>query len=91
MLTFGNSWFCFCCCIAEPYGLYVRLLLLTCVPFSQAWRDLSQKGKSRAGDTRRAMTPGQGAEAKEREVMLKRIAKLAKQQGSFHLACKKYT
>ena len=38
-----------------------------------------------------AMTPGQGAEAKEREVMLKRIAKLAKQQGSFHLACKKYT
>jgi len=38
-----------------------------------------------------AMTPGQGTEAKEREVMLRRIAKLAKQQGSFHLACKKYT
>ena len=38
-----------------------------------------------------AMTPGQGTEAKEREGMLKRIAKLAKQQGSFHLACKKYT
>ena len=38
-----------------------------------------------------AMTPGQGTEAKEREGMLRRIAKLAKQQGSFHLACKKYT
>ena len=38
-----------------------------------------------------AMTTGQGAEAREREGMLKRIAKLAKQQGSFHLACKKYT
>ena len=38
-----------------------------------------------------SMTPGQEAEAKEREGMLKRIAKLAKQQGSFQLACKKYT
>ena len=38
-----------------------------------------------------AMTPGQGSDAREREGMLKRIAKLAKQQGSFHLACKKYT
>ena len=38
-----------------------------------------------------AMTLGQGTEAKEREGMLRRIAKLAKQQGSFHLACKKFT
>ena len=37
------------------------------------------------------MSPGQGAEAKQREDMLKRIAKLAKHQGSFRLACKKYT
>ena len=37
------------------------------------------------------MTPPQGSDAREREAMLKRIAKLAKHQGSFHLACKKYT
>ena len=38
-----------------------------------------------------SLTPKQGVDAKEREGMLKRIAKLAKHQGSFHLACKKYT
>lgn len=38
-----------------------------------------------------SLTPGQQAGVKEREGMLKRIAKLAKQQGSFQLACKKYT
>ena len=37
------------------------------------------------------MTPGREKDAREREGMLKRIAKLAKHQGSFHLACKKYT
>ena len=38
-----------------------------------------------------SLTPGQEVGVKEREVLLKRIAKLAKQQGSFQLACKKYT
>ena len=37
------------------------------------------------------MTPPQGSDAREGEGMLKRIAKTAKHQGSFHLACKKYT
>ena len=38
---------CSCCCS------YVHLLLLACVPplsFSQAWRDRTQKGQSRASD-----------------------------------------
>ena len=33
--------------------MYIHLLLLTCVPplsFSQAWRDLTRQGESRAGD-----------------------------------------
>ena len=38
-----------------------------------------------------SMTPAASIAAKEREAVLKRIAKLAKHQGSFHLACKKYT
>ena len=38
-----------------------------------------------------SLTPGQEAAPKERESLLKRVAKLAKQQGSFQLACKKYT
>ena len=38
-----------------------------------------------------SLMPGQDVGVKEREGLLKRIAKLAKQQGSFQLACKKYT
>lgn len=37
------------------------------------------------------LSPGQDVAAKERELTLRRIAKLAKHQASFHLACKKYT
>lgn len=38
-----------------------------------------------------SLTPETDMPAKEREHALRRIAKLAKDQGSFHLACKKYT
>ena len=39
--------------VLQSHALYVYLPLLTCVPplsFSQAWRDLTRTGESRAGD-----------------------------------------
>ncbi len=39
-----------------------------------------------------AMTPDKSAApTAERQALLRRIAKVAKHQGQFHLACKKYT
>ncbi|KAA6420943.1 MAG: intraflagellar transport protein, partial [Trebouxia sp. A1-2] len=68
----------------------VQLLMQAC-QFSRALDVCNHNSITLTETMAEAMTPGQGTEAKEREGMLRRIAKLAKQQGSFHLACKKYT
>ena len=46
--------------VLQCHGLYVCFLLLTYVPplsLSQAWRDLSRTGKSRAGDVNMCFLP----------------------------------
>ncbi|KAL3159995.1 hypothetical protein ABBQ38_010383 [Trebouxia sp. C0009 RCD-2024] len=68
----------------------VQLLIQACQP-SRALDLCQQHNITITESMAESLTPGKDASAKEREGLLKRIAKLAKQQGSFQLACKKYT